>query len=143
MCVYRKCLVYYVRVVCVCLPGSIHIINWMQPRNPVLSSKSFYTTWCSRGVLRDQSYLVRPSLPLQVRGYEKASESRTRPPKTGRGRERKREEEMADKVDGCTWGDRRRTLRLFRVVFIGPTQGLPKRRWLRRYETLRIPRVWF
>ena len=59
---------------------------------------------------------------------------------TPENEQRKREAEEADKVEvapGLTVGN----LRRFRVASIGPTQGFPKRRRLRRWRSLKTLRI--
>ena len=58
----------------------------------------------------------------QVKEEEKASEHR----------QRKRETEEADKVEVAPPGLTVASLRRLRAAFVGPTQGLPKRRRLCR-----------
>ena len=56
--------------------------------------------------------------------------------KVSENRQRKREAEEADKIEVAP----RVTvasLRRFRAALIGPTPGLPKRRWLRREKSLK------
>ena len=88
---------------------------------PVPGSGAWYNTVC-KGDCRFMAALVREE--------EKASEKR----------QSKREAEDADEIEvapGVTVG----SLRRFRAELIGPTQGLPKRRRLLRWASLRTLRV--
>ena len=69
-------------------------------------------------------------MAVRVREKEKAPENR----------QMKSEAERADKVEVAP-GVTVASLRRFRAASIGPTQGLPKRRRLRRSGSLEILRV--